>query len=279
MPLRLLKDIPPAEHIKAIFKGRHGTLKTSAAVSFPKPMLLVDFDQTSNSVKVHWPVLDHDKITVGQYGSKPADFVEFRKMFEALQDNNPYRTIILDSLTSYAKMCINYSIMSTKDTENKREIGVIDMPGKSDFGGEDRAISTTIDICKELKCHVILIAHVLEWEATDPADPFSEKTITLQTLLTGGKKVAAYIPTQFQEIYHFTERRSIQGGSGTGNFEIITRNTGKDFAKTALGLPEKIEFGYDKRLYPRLIELAAASGLAISDNIKKEAISLKKGVQ
>lgn len=44
-----LSDIPLSENIKILLCGPPGSGKTCAAVSFPYPMLVLDFDQKINS--------------------------------------------------------------------------------------------------------------------------------------------------------------------------------------------------------------------------------------
>ena len=59
--------------------------------------------------------------------------------------------------------------------------------------------------------------------------------------MTGGKKIAAYLPTAFDEAYHFFVESDAFSG-GTPKFKVATTHTGEDWAGTVLPLPPIIEW-------------------------------------
>ena len=55
----------------------------------------------------------------------------------------------------------------------------------------------------------------------------------------GAKKTVAEVPAYFDEAYHFDVNT---GADGNPQYRVLTRNIGEDWAKTALPLPNEIDF-------------------------------------
>jgi hypothetical protein len=268
-----LSDIDPGSRIMALFKGPPGTRKSSAAASFPGPVKIFDFDRRARALLLWFKDREHE-IDISQYDI--GDFEKFKGDVEPLVEKCPFGTVVLDSLMPMGKMCIDYTIKKTRGTSTDagvnapnvaqrsrgKKIGIMDMPGKEDFGGEARGLSTILELARHIPAHVILIAHVLNYQDTDSSGNERQS----QTLLTGGKKIAAEIPIYFDEIYHFKHGASLQGSSG---FKVITQSQDKDFARTALGLEPEIDFT-DKRLWPLIVEDCKKRGINIEKKSSEE---------
>ncbi len=59
------------------------------------------------------------------------------------------------------------------------------------------------------------------------------------SIVSYGNKVAGLIPSQFQEIYHFSQESGWDSSRGTSviDFIVNTATIGDEFAKTTLNLP------------------------------------------
>ena len=80
------------------------------------------------------------------------------------------------------------------------------------------------------------------------------RLISVRQIVTAGKNVAAKLPAYCGEVYHFNIDSGMQEGAG-GDYTLLTEHTGDDFARSALGLHNKIVFG-DKPLYETYIKPA-----------------------
>jgi hypothetical protein len=87
--------------------------------------------------------------------------------------------------------------------------------------------------------NIILIAHVMTKES---APDIKTKIVTItRQIVTAGRAVAAYIPTQFDDVWHFAYENDFE--TGTRKRVILTDGIGDDYAKTSFRIPNnKIEF-------------------------------------
>ena len=126
-----------------------------------------------------------------------------------------------------------------------------------DYNAESAALQELIALTKDInqfhKVNIILVAHVVQAEYRNTAN---NTTHISRTIVTAGKKVAPKIPAYCGEVYHFNIDKGFVEGQG-GAYTLLTEHTGDDFARSALGLPNKIEFG-DKPLYDTWIKPAIA---------------------
>ncbi len=110
-----LSDMKPSENIKILIYGESGSGKTCFASRAPGPVWFADFDGKVNSAA---QFLKGDKqleqITYDDYvpkGDLPAD--RFNNELERLQKlatagDFPYKTIVLDSLTTFCDESMKY---------------------------------------------------------------------------------------------------------------------------------------------------------------------------
>jgi len=236
-------EIKLDDRIFALFKGDPGCGKSIAAASFPEPYFF-DLDGRMKSVANFWRPRGK-KFTFDHYTS-------FDPLFDKLEQFSeycPFGTLIYDGLTSGGDQILNDMLRFRGRSSKKIMRGArIEQYQIEDYGGEGRGLQMIVDKLKDISfrkgVHVIVTAHVLTTESTDLK---TKQTITSRTLLTAGKKVAAKLPKDFDEAYHF----DIQPGFGPDDppkYTIVTKNTGWDWAKTALPLPLRIDFT-DASLY------------------------------
>jgi len=190
------------------------------------------------------------------------DWTKARVKLEQLQVNCPYKTIIFDSVTSWADTSLRQVLKSKGIDKNKggKQIGGITVNTIEDFGAEASALTEGIALAKDIhayhKVHVILIAHVVQAEYRNTV---TNETHVSRSIVTAAKRLAAKIPAYCSEVYHFNIERGFDASSG-GTYTLLTEHTGDDFARTALPLPHKITFGgdklYDKYLVPAINKLS-----------------------
>lgn len=235
----------------ALFKGDSGAGKTVGALSFPEPIIL-DHDRKMPAIaRKHFPNRKFDWIqyeSVLDYG----DLIDRWK-----SEGCPYKTIICDSVTSLSASCLKTiddlkgqnilnSMRSIKATKSGGQM--VELRGYDYYNAEDSFIKYYLDGLKTLWArpgnpqHVIMIAHVLTSESTD----IKTKTVTrTRRIVTAGKGIAAYIPAQFDDVFHFGVAHGdilADDDSAKVRHLCFTEAIGEDFAKTAYRLPYRLDY-------------------------------------
>lgn len=240
-----LSDVSHDNGLFCMFKGEPGTRKSTQALSFPKPQFWLSWDQKMTALLLpmrEWKI-DPKQIEYENY----TDWNKGRDRLEKLKTDCPYKTIIIDSITSCADTILRQVVKAK--TGITRQSGVaagkviasIPVNEVEDFNAESAALSELLAITKDIqayhKIYVILIAHVIQAEYKSLAG----KTHVSRTIVTAAKKIAAKIPAYCDEVYHF----NISGGGfgQEGEYGLLTTHTGDDFARTTLPLPKEIKFG------------------------------------
>ena len=248
-----------------MFKGEPGTRKSTQALSFPGPQYWFSWDRKMNGIYTpmkKWGI-DPKTITFHDYD----DWNTAKKKLEELQVNCPYKTIVCDSLTSMADMTLRqtnklkYGVTRSSGQAAGKLIAGIAINEIEDYNAESAALQELIALTKDInifhKVNIILIAHVVKAEYRDTT---KKTTHISRQIVTAGKNVAAKIPAYCGEVYHFNIDQGMVEGGG-GDYTLLTEHTGDDFARSALGLPNKISFG-DKPLYDTYIKPAIIKTLA-----------------
>jgi hypothetical protein len=189
------------------------------------------------------------------------DWAKPKKKLEQLQVSCPFKTIIIDSITSMADMTLRQTMRVKYGTTRQsgatagKLVAGIAVNEIEDYNAESSAIQELISLTKDInvyhKVNVILIAHVVKAEYRDTT---KKTTHISRQIVTAGKNVAAKIPAYCGEVYHFNIDAGFVEGAG-GAYTLLTTHTGDDFARTALELPTKIELG-DKPLYDTWVKPA-----------------------
>jgi hypothetical protein len=252
-------DTVTVDEIFALFKGEAGTRKSTAALSFPTPQYWFSTDQKMDALILpgkNWGVNFKD-INYDDY----SDWNKVRAKLESLQVNCPYKTIVVDSITSNADV-INRQTMKYKSGAKNKDgtskgfnIGGIPVNTIDDYKAEASAFQELIALLKDIKSfhkvNVILIAHVI-----GARQPLDSKTPThfARIIVTGGQIISAKIPAYCSEVYHFNIEKEMSE-SKEGQYGLLTVHTGSDFARTSLPLPQKILFNNDP-LYGKYVKPA-----------------------
>ena len=228
-----LDDLKQKPRFFGMFIGDPGTGKTIQACSFPGPLYVFDCDNRMR------PVLNfHGSRTDITFDTYHRDYPKFARQLEYIYDKNPYKTVVVDSLTVLSDMIILQSIRSAGIGDDKdrvgKSIGGVKVPSIEDFNMESGALTQVMDALRGLRCHVILTAHLV---STYEKDLKTKKVSENRSLLTAGKKIAAKLPTFFDEIYGFYA----EGSGAFKKYLVNTQNNGMDMGKSSQLLDEEYD--------------------------------------
>lgn len=239
--------------------GTPGTRKSTQALSYPGPQFWLSWDQKMNSLILpmrQWKI-DPKTINYEDYN----DWNKAKTKLEQLQVNCPYKTIVVDSITTAANsilrqtLSLKYGTVRASGKEAGKRIAGIAVNEIEDYNAESSALLELVSLLKDIKQHhkvnVILIAHLIQAEYKNAT---TNQSNVVRTIVTAGKRVAPMIPAYCEEVYHFFLKKSFDADAG-GDFALLTSSTSEDFARTQLPLDKEIVFG-DKPLYDTWVKPA-----------------------
>lgn len=245
----------------SMFKGEPGTRKSTCALSYPRPIYFFSWDKKMRSLLLpmrEWKI-NPSEVSYDDY----SDWNGARIKLEQFQLNCPFKTLVVDSITSLADCTLNQTMKLKKGVTRQsganagKLIAGIPINELEDYNAESAALAEMVALTKDIhtfhKVNIVLIAHVIQADYK----AVNGETHISRTIVTAAKKIAAKIPAYCEEVYHFNIEKGIEVGSG-GNYALLTRHTGDDFARTSLPLNKKILFG-DEPLYPKWIKPAIDS--------------------
>lgn len=245
-------EATPPDVLFTMLKGEPGTRKSTQALSYPTPQYWISTDQKMESLYLpmkRWGVKPSD-INYDDY----SDWSKPKAQLEKFQLNCPYKTIIVDSLTSIADG-MNRETRRFKKTEGDKgkQIGAISVNGLEEYNAEAVAFQEMIAILKDIhkfhKVNIVLIAHVVGQRKHDDNNKLTHHS---RVIITGGDKISGKIASYMTEVYHFNVNTGFDADSGEGKYALFTQHTGNDYARTSLPLPREIEFNNDP-LYERWV--------------------------
>src|SRR5215204_1769846 len=239
-----------------MMKGEPGTRKSTCALSFPTPQYWFSWDRKMNGLLIpmrNWGI-DPKLIVFDDYDN----YDKGRIKMEQLQVNCPYKTIIVDSITTAADASLR-QVRKGKGTAKK--VHTIPVDGLEEFNAEAASLSEMVALLKDIhtfhKVNVILIAHELQVDYKS----VTGETHMSRTIVTAAKKIAAKRHAGCGEVYHHNMKKGFEADA-SGQYALFTEHTGDDFARTALPLDREIVFGgeqlYDKYLMPAIKKLQQA---------------------
>lgn len=185
------------QFITAAIYGASGSGKTTLAASFPKPLLVFDFDGKLGTI----PKEKRGGIHVLPYHySSPREasslFLEFRNDWQKVKRNSytlptgeKPATVLLDSVTVFDIICLNYFVAEDKKDPE------IDRPNIGHYGDQASYYNTFFAGINGFKCNLLMIFH--EFYKTDDKGMVEG----IQPLVTGTKMLNK-IPALFQELWY-----------------------------------------------------------------------------
>jgi hypothetical protein len=250
-------DSVKLEALFSMFKGEPGTRKSTAALSYPTPQYWISTDQ-----KMEAMVLPAKRWGISSKDIHFDDFTDWdkpRAQLEKMQVNCPYKTIIVDSITSIGD-AMTRQVRRAKSQDNTgKKIGNIPVSGFEEFNAESSAFQEMIALLKDINkfhnVHVILIAHILGARKDNDANKLTHHS---RIIVTGAEKISAKIAAYMTEVYHFNIQAQFEEKK-EGQYGLMTVHTGNDYARTALPLPQEILFNseplYEKFIAPAITKL------------------------
>jgi len=242
------KDLIKADQgVFCLGKGDSGSGKTVGFLSWPNAYVF-DFDKKMPNIclkhfpekEVHWDTFE--------------SIFDVQTKMEEFWNHCPYETLIFDSLTALVVMTLN-SISKIKGDQIMEQLKrfqltsgggkQIELMGYDYYNGETRFIEQYwLEMCKNLYSrqsnpkNVFIVAHVMTAES---APDIKTKIVTVtRRIVTAGRNVAAYIPTVFDDVWHFAHQIDMNGQLRR---KVLMQNTGTDFAKTSFMIPgNEIDF-------------------------------------
>jgi len=255
------RDLDLGDRIMAMFVGPNGEGKSVAAASFPGPIKFYDFDGRMKPIKLFYPNLDVQYVTVGAKanGAKGIiDFMQFCQEFEDLQDKCPWNTVVIDSFTNLSNTAITYQLRvrgGFDDFKGKKTLSGLPIPGFDEYNGETTSLAQILDVAKVLPCNMIVTAHPIVKMADEGG-----KARRYTSLASYGSKIASIAPTYFDEIWVF-ERES-----EALDAKRLVWTGGKAMTKTALPLPGIFDIT-KRRLYPLVKSAIEEHGIKLAEKL------------
>jgi hypothetical protein len=239
-----------------MMKGEPGTRKSTQALSFPGRQFWISTDRKMESLVLpakRWGIkltdIDYEDYT--NWDAPKAKLKQF-------QLNCPYKTIIVDSITSIGDNMTSQVRASKAGKEGGgKVIGGIQVSGLEEYNAEAAAFQELIAMLKDIhsfhKVNIILIAHVVGQRKSDDANKLTHHS---RVIITGGDKISGKLASYMTEVYHFNVKPGF-AETDEGEYGLFTSHTGNDYARTSLPLERNIAFN-DKPLYDRWIAPAIA---------------------
>lgn len=243
----------------SMFKGEPGTRKSTAALSYPTPQYWFSTDQKMEAMMLpakRWGIKMKD-VQFDDY----TDWDKPRAKMEQLQVNCPFKTLIVDSITSSGDAMTRQVRMSKQKDNSGKKIGNIPVSGFEEFNAESAAFQEMIALLKDIhKFHnvnIILIAHVLGARKDNDTNKLTHHS---RIIVTGAEKISAKIASYMTEVYHFNVKAAFEADK-EGSYGLMTVHTGNDYARTSLPLPQEIMFNneplYERYVLPAINKLTA----------------------
>ena len=239
-----------------MLKGEPGTRKSTQALSYPGPQYWISTDQKMEALVLpakRWGLWGTGHVQYDDY----SDWDKPKAKLKQFQVNCPFKTIVVDSVTSIGDN-INRQTKSTKsDAGGGKVIGGISTNSIEDYNAEASAFQDFMAILKDIhkfhKVNIVLIAHVVGQRSKD--NDTNKLTHHSRVIITGGDKISGKIASYMTEVYHFNVEADFNVDAGDGKFGLFTAHTGNDYARTSLPLERKILFN-NEPIYANYIKPA-----------------------
>jgi len=235
-----LTELKNTNKIKVLVYGESGSGKTCFGAGFPTPLWVADFDgKVSSAARYHTAErisgIEYESYRAGIKDDDPIKRFESEliRLEDASRDGSfKYKTIMIDSVTTYADSLITY-VVETNPGTTRYKAGV---PVMQDYLMLGLKFKNHIQRLLALDCNVVMVGHIQEVQ--------NEKTkeITNMTLLPG--KLAKWMPIVFEEVY----RSYVDKKPGKNRVYMLqTQSDYKYNCRSQIpGLPENVLMDYSE---------------------------------
>lgn len=243
-----------------MLKGEPGTRKSTCALSYPGPQYWVSTDQKMKALELpmkNWGLWGKGHLQYDDY----SDWDKIEAKLKTFQLSCPFKTIIVDSVTSLGDNMNRQTIKNKRAEGQGKQIGGIYVPGLEEYNAEASAFQTLMAQLKDIhifhKVNVILIAHVVGQRKDDEKNKLTHHS---RVIITGGDKISGKIASYMTEVYHFDVKAGF-AETDEGEYRCFTSHTGNDYSRTSLPLERVITFNseplYEKWILPAQRKLKA----------------------
>jgi len=197
--------IGEGDSIRAVLYGQAGTGKTQLYSSFPKPMWVADWDKKLK------PLYGMEGIDITSYAASdlqdaPKEFLRFKRDWKEVKKGKQYKTIVLDSLTSFDTVNLKYFCSIGKG-------GLESTPTLPVYQDQGSYYAFFFSELKSITANVILTAHEYFNEDEESG------VISIQPLITG-RMILRKLPSMFEEVWYL-ERRGADKATNQGERFIL----------------------------------------------------------
>jgi len=203
--------------LNTLIYGKSGSGKTPFAAFYPNPYFF-DFDKGMTSVRGR--DVAYDTFT---------SYSDFEVKFKQLEANCPYDTIVIDSVTTMEKYCMQKALLA-----NRRA-----MPTMNEWNILIAELTDLFTRATKMSKHVVVIAH----------EEMVQDEITGEILVRPqivGKKLPAQLPLWFDEVYRMQVSRTKEG---VPLYSILTVSDMKYTAKSRIHcLPAVMDWSKDGQM-------------------------------
>lgn len=195
-----LAEIKTEENMKVLLYGNSGAGKTCFAAGFPTPILYLDFDGKVDSAAMYYKN-DVERLKLIDVRAMPrtlktnpiAELIRIvDKELAPNQDKLPFKTLVLDSITTFSAMTLNH-IMITNPGIKRNTSMQGPQPGLQDYGILKREFAKLIPGLLSLPCNVVMLGHI----STEKDDLTGE--LIRGPLMDGS--FAKELPIYFKEVW------------------------------------------------------------------------------
>lgn len=174
MPPQIKTHKPDNATVNLVIWGREGIGKTYLAASMPKPAMYLTFDPNAmngvNDLIVDGVVKEEDlpylSFDEGNYREVASAYKNSSNPFslDEAYDQMPFKTLVVDSLTSFFKLAMQYAVSVASTFETKKGIASsMEQPGLAGYGVRSMVtkemIFNVVNWCRKKKVNCVLIAH------------------------------------------------------------------------------------------------------------------------
>lgn len=239
-------DIVVESQTSILFKGSYGHGKTLAAASFALegPIWIAYWDKKKpiELQNFFYKIIKRpdllDRIEYDVYGANNAN--QYLNKLIDLSKDCRYFAVINDSITQMTSGAVNWSLNFNDDRKGGKKLKII--PDFDEYKVETSLVTQSLDICRNLPCHVIWTCHPIPSIKIEGSGA-SMKVTKTNPIVTYGSKVAGIVPGNFSEIYHFSKLTGWDPNSGKSStrYLVDTDAIGDDFAKSNIGLTGQMD--------------------------------------